>query len=41
VTDDSVIVGDPLIGRVTLTRDEFLKKWRRVGVVLQRRAEGR
>ena len=37
VTNDRVVIGDPLIGRVTLSSDEFMKKWRRVGVVLRRR----
>ncbi len=39
VTNDSVIVGDPLNGRVTLSHDEFAKEWRLVGVVLHRRNE--
>lgn len=37
VTSDSVILGDPVGGRVTPTREEFLKKWRFTGVVLRRR----
>jgi hypothetical protein len=36
VTDDSVIIGDPLTGRADLPRQAFLDKWRRVGVVLRR-----
>jgi hypothetical protein len=36
VNDQTVIVGDPLNGRVVLSREEFLKKWEYVGVVLRR-----
>jgi len=36
VTDDQVIVGDPLMGRVKLSRQEFEQRWRFVGVVLRR-----
>jgi hypothetical protein len=38
VGDTTITVGDPLIGKTTLTHDEFAKKWRFVGVVLKRRA---
>jgi len=37
VTDDRVVVGDPLRGREELSHKVFLRKWRRVGVVLWRR----
>ena len=36
VTDDEVMVADPLVGKTSLSRDEFLKKWRRCGIVLKR-----
>jgi len=36
VTDTEVLVGDPLSGFDRLSHDEFLRKWRFVGVVLQR-----
>lgn len=34
--DDQVVVGNPLKGRLALTREEFEKRWRFVGVVLRR-----
>lgn len=34
--DDQVVVGDPLKGRLALTREEFEERWRFVGVVLRR-----
>jgi len=37
VTDQAVVVGDPLLGRVTLSHQEFAARWRKVGVVLGRR----
>ena len=37
VTDNEVVVGDPLNGKTTLTHDEFRKRWRFVGVVLSRK----
>ena len=36
VDDRYVTVGDPLNGRQTLTHAEFARKWRFVGVVLNR-----
>lgn len=38
VTDDRVLVGDPIKGKAELARGEFEKRWRFVGVVLQRAA---
>lgn len=35
VKPDTVIVGDPLLGRTELTREEFERRWRWVGVVLE------
>jgi hypothetical protein len=37
VTADRVLIGDPLRGREELSHEQFLRKWRRVGVVLRRR----
>ena|SRR5258707_857435 len=37
VTDSEVIVGDPLAGRTRLSYDDFCKKWRFIGIVLQRK----
>ena len=36
VTDDRVIVGDPLEGKVEYSFDKFQKKWRRLGIVVHR-----
>jgi predicted double-glycine peptidase len=36
VTDSIVVVGDPLVGRVEMSYEEFGKKWRRCGIVLAR-----
>ena len=36
VTDREVVVGDPLSGEVRLTHDEFLARWRFIGVTLRR-----
>ena len=36
VTDDRVIVGDPLDGKAEYSYDQFWKKWRRLGIVLRR-----
>lgn len=36
VTDDQVVVGDPAHGLRTFTPQEFLNRWRFVGVVLKR-----
>jgi uncharacterized protein len=36
VTDDAVVVGDPLKGKQTWTHAEFRSKWRCAGVVLRR-----
>ena len=40
VTDSAVIVGDPLVGRVEMTHEEFAKRWRRCGIVLDRPEAG-
>jgi hypothetical protein len=37
VRSDQVIAGDPSLGLVSFSREEFLKKWRFVGVVLKRK----
>jgi ABC-type bacteriocin/lantibiotic exporter with double-glycine peptidase domain len=37
VTDAAVIVGDPLNGLETLSRKEFLNRWRYCGVVIQKK----
>lgn len=34
VTESVVVVGDPLAGRVEMTHEEFAKRWRRCGIVL-------
>jgi len=34
VTETTVVVGDPLKGRVEMTREEFDDRWRRCGIVL-------
>jgi len=36
VTDDQIVVGDPMKGKVAIAREEFEKRWRFVGVVLRR-----
>lgn len=36
VSDDKVIVGDPLKGKETLTHEEFKDKWRHIGIVLRK-----
>lgn len=36
LTDDHVVVGDPLKGKEAIAREEFEKRWRFVGVVLRR-----
>ena len=38
VTDSEVIVGDPLAGLARLPHDEFCKRWRFVGIVLERKS---
>jgi hypothetical protein len=38
VTDESVIVGDPLQGRTTISHPQFTERWRHVGIVLERAA---
>jgi predicted double-glycine peptidase len=35
-TDDQVVVGDPMKGKVAVSRAEFEKRWRFVGVTLRR-----
>lgn len=37
VTDDRVIVGDPLDGKVEYSHEQFWRKWRRLGIVVRRR----
>jgi hypothetical protein len=37
VTDTEVVVGDPLSGLTRLTYEDFSKRWRFIGVVLQRK----
>jgi hypothetical protein len=37
VTDKDITIGDPLSGRVTSSHEEFTKKWRHCGVVLNRK----
>jgi hypothetical protein len=37
VTQSEVIVGDPLAGLIHLSYDEFCKRWRFIGIVLQRK----
>jgi len=39
VTDDRVIVADPLVGKTSLSHAEFMLKWRRSGIVLKRTRE--
>ncbi len=41
VTDSHVVVGDPLAGRRVVDRESFKAGWRRVGIVVDRRMEGR
>jgi hypothetical protein len=36
VTDQDVVVGDPLVGRKRISHQEFLKQWRHSGVILRR-----
>ncbi len=36
VSDNHVVVGDPLAGRRKLTYEEFAKKWRFIGIVVER-----
>lgn len=36
VGDSSVVIGDPLVGRVEMTHEEFASRWRRCGIVLDR-----
>jgi len=37
VTDAAVVVGDPLSGLETISREEFLERWRLCGITLQRK----
>ncbi len=37
VTNSEVIIGDPLAGLTRLSYDEFRKRWRFIGIVLQRK----
>jgi predicted double-glycine peptidase len=36
VTETHVIVGDPLTSLTKLSREEFDRRWRRIGIVLSR-----
>lgn len=36
VTDESVIVGDPVSGRTRMSHAEFLRRFRRIGIVISR-----
>jgi hypothetical protein len=36
VTDTEVVVGDPLGGLTRLSYQDFAKRWRFIGIVLQR-----
>jgi hypothetical protein len=36
VTKDSIVVGDPFLGKNILTHEEFKKKWRFSGIVMKR-----
>jgi len=36
VTQDQIVVGDPMRGKISLAREEFERRWRFVGVVLRR-----
>ena len=37
VTDREVVVGDPFSGKRVCTHEQFRKKWRYAGIVLQRK----
>jgi predicted double-glycine peptidase len=39
VTEDAVIIGDPSAGKEALTYEEFMKKWRQVGIVISKNGE--
>jgi predicted double-glycine peptidase len=36
VTDSEVIVGDPSVGLMRWTHEQFLRRWRFIGVMLKR-----
>ena len=36
VMDDTVVVGDPLSGRERMTYEEFMDKWRGVGIIVSK-----
>ena len=40
VTESEVIIGDPMSGLASLSHDQFLKKWRFVGITLKRTEPG-
>jgi len=40
VTDSEVVIGDPLVGRESLSYDEFANRWRRYGIMLTRSGLG-
>jgi predicted double-glycine peptidase len=37
--DRTVVIGDPIAGRLTHSREQFERKWRFMGVVLSRDSE--
>jgi len=39
VRDDAIVAGDPSLGLVAMSKEEFLRRWRFVGVVLNRRGQ--
>lgn len=34
VADSTIAIGDPLVGRVEMTHEEFASRWRRCGIIL-------
>jgi len=36
VTDDEIMIADPMIGKTSLSHDEFLERWRGGGILLKR-----
>jgi hypothetical protein len=38
VTDSQVVIGDPLAGKVAMSYEDFSRKWRYVGIVLERKS---
>ncbi|MHC4553320.1 MAG: cysteine peptidase family C39 domain-containing protein [Planctomycetota bacterium] len=35
-TDETILIGDPLKGKETLTHDEFMDKWRQIGIIVSK-----